>query len=170
MAFYGSYLADTHKIPTKSQNLSNSPVNSPHNGQWRAALMSSLICTWINGSVYHRETVDLRRRRAHYDVTVMMASVYVTRPQRANVDMAMWWNEINYDTQNKLMWQGPSVHKRSRVATMLAPQVAIAGHSCNKTATMLIPPFSNINTLRPRQNGRHFADDIFKLIFLNENV
>ena len=26
------------------------------------------------------------------------------------------------------------------------------------------------NTLRPRQNGRHFADDIFKWIFLNENV
>ena len=28
----------------------------------------------------------------------------------------------------------------------------------------------NINTLRPRQNGRHFADDIFKRIFLNENI
>ena len=27
-----------------------------------------------------------------------------------------------------------------------------------------------INSLRPRQNGRHFADDIFKCIFLNENV
>ena len=27
-----------------------------------------------------------------------------------------------------------------------------------------------INTLRPRQNGRYFADDIFKYIFLNENV
>ena len=26
-----------------------------------------------------------------------------------------------------------------------------------------------INTLRPRQNGRHFADDIFKSICLNEN-
>ena len=26
------------------------------------------------------------------------------------------------------------------------------------------------NTLRPRQNGRHFADDIFKCIFLNENI
>ena len=25
-------------------------------------------------------------------------------------------------------------------------------------------------TLRPRQNGRHFADDTFKCIFLNENV
>ena len=26
------------------------------------------------------------------------------------------------------------------------------------------------NTLRPRQNGCHFSDDIFKWIFLNENV
>ena len=29
---------------------------------------------------------------------------------------------------------------------------------------------SYINTLRPRQDGRHFANDIFKCIFLNENV
>ena len=27
-----------------------------------------------------------------------------------------------------------------------------------------------LNTLRPRQNGHHFADDIFKYIFFNENV
>ena len=27
-----------------------------------------------------------------------------------------------------------------------------------------------INSLRPRRNRRHFADDIFKCIFLNENV
>ena len=27
-----------------------------------------------------------------------------------------------------------------------------------------------LNTLRPRLNGRHFADAIFKCIFLNENV
>ena len=27
-----------------------------------------------------------------------------------------------------------------------------------------------LNTLRPRQNGRHFPDDIFKWIFLNENA
>ena len=27
-----------------------------------------------------------------------------------------------------------------------------------------------INTLRPRENGRHFADDIFKCIFTNENL
>ena len=28
----------------------------------------------------------------------------------------------------------------------------------------------SVNTLRPRQNGRRFADDTFKHIFLNENV
>ena len=31
-------------------------------------------------------------------------------------------------------------------------------------------PQKSVNTLRPRENGRHFADDIFKCIFLNENV
>ena len=28
----------------------------------------------------------------------------------------------------------------------------------------------DVNTLRPRQNGRHFSDDIFKCIFLNKNM
>ena len=27
-----------------------------------------------------------------------------------------------------------------------------------------------LNTLRPRQDGRHFADDTFKRIFVKENV
>ena len=31
-------------------------------------------------------------------------------------------------------------------------------------------PIIIVNTLRPRQNGRHFADDIFKCILLNENA
>ena len=26
------------------------------------------------------------------------------------------------------------------------------------------------NTLKPKQNGHHFTDDIFKYIFLNENI
>ena len=48
------------------------PVNSPHRGQWRGALMSPLICTWINSSVNNREASVLRRNRAHYDVNVMV--------------------------------------------------------------------------------------------------
>ena len=30
--------------------------------------------------------------------------------------------------------------------------------------------WESVNTLRPRQNGRHFADDTFKHIFMNENI
>ena len=48
------------------------PVNSPHKGQWRGALMFSLICVWINGCVNNREAGDLRRNRGHYDVIVML--------------------------------------------------------------------------------------------------
>ena len=49
-----------------------SPVNSPHRSQWRGDLMFSLICVWINGWVNNREAGDLRRYRAHYDVTLMV--------------------------------------------------------------------------------------------------
>ena len=42
----------------------------------------------------------------------------------------------------------------------------------NQTSIVLQTAFQMIflNTLRPRQNGRRFADDTFKRIFLNENV
>ena len=52
-----------------------SPVNSPHKGQWRGALMFSLICVWINACVNNREAGDLRRYPAHYDVTIMFHEV-----------------------------------------------------------------------------------------------
>ena len=56
-----------------------SPVNSPHKGQWRGALMFSLICAWIKDWVNNREAGDLRRHRAHYDVIVMRyIIVYIT--------------------------------------------------------------------------------------------
>ena len=54
------------------RGIHRSPVNSPHKGQWRGALMFSLICAWINGWVNNREAGDLRRHRAHYDVIVMI--------------------------------------------------------------------------------------------------
>ena len=44
-----------------------SPANSPHKGQWRGALMFSLIWAWINNC----EAGDLSRHRAHYDVIAM---------------------------------------------------------------------------------------------------
>ena len=47
------------------------PVNSPHKGQWRGALMFTLICAGINDWVNNREAGDLRRHLDHYDVSVM---------------------------------------------------------------------------------------------------
>ena len=47
------------------------PVNSHHKGQWRGALMFSLICAWKNCWVNDHEAGDLRRHRTPCDVTVM---------------------------------------------------------------------------------------------------
>ena len=60
-----------------------SPVNSLHTGQWRRALMFSLICARINGWANNREAGNLRRHRAHYDVIVM--NVFNSLPWK------MWW-------------------------------------------------------------------------------
>ena len=49
------------------RGIPRSPENSPHKGQWRRALMFSLICVWVN----NHKAGDLRRYRAHYDVSVM---------------------------------------------------------------------------------------------------
>ena len=54
-----------------ARGIHRSPVNSPHKGQWRGALMFYLICVWINVWVNNREAGDLRPYRAHYDVIVM---------------------------------------------------------------------------------------------------
>ena len=50
------------------RGIHRSPVNSPHKGQWRGALMFSSICACINGWVNNREAGDLRRHCSHYDV------------------------------------------------------------------------------------------------------
>ena len=54
------------------RGIHRSPVNSPHKGQWRGALMFSLICAWINDWVNNGEAGDLRCHRAHYVVTEML--------------------------------------------------------------------------------------------------
>ena len=71
-----------HQIETFSallafvRGIHRSPVNSPHKGQWHAALVFSLICVWINDWVNNGEAGDLRCYHAHYDVTVMKVLCY----------------------------------------------------------------------------------------------
>ena len=53
------------------RGIHRSRMNSLHKGQWRGALMFSLICAWINGWLNNHQAGDLRRHCGHYDVNVM---------------------------------------------------------------------------------------------------
>ena len=53
-----------------------SPVDSPRKDQWRGALMFSVICAWTNDWSNNRDAGDLRRHRAHSDVTIMQHHNY----------------------------------------------------------------------------------------------
>ena len=53
------------------REIHRSPVNSPHKGQWRGALMFSLICAWTNNWADSGNAGDSRWHRVDYDVIVM---------------------------------------------------------------------------------------------------
>ena len=80
-----------HQMDTFSSLLAicveNSPVNSPHKGQWRGALMFSLIYARINSWINNLETGDLRRHRAHYDVIVMTVITWPISLQIFSIDI-----------------------------------------------------------------------------------
>ena len=104
--------------------------------------MLSLIRAWINGWVNHREVGDLRHHRTHYDVIVMFVAPFVA-----------WWThqfiiKMFSNIKSPFYFTGTVHHAYI--------QVNITGW----------PYAVEINPLRPRQNGRHFAEDTF----LNENV
>ena len=61
-----------------------SPVDSPHKGQWRGALMFSLICAWANGWANSWYACDLKRHRAQYDVIIIEG-------RKSSSIMHVWW-------------------------------------------------------------------------------
>ena len=74
------------------------PVNSPHKGQWRRALMFSLICARMNDWVNNPEAGDLRRHRGHYDVTVMHHATE-WRPSRFWKEKLIWYRSRWFKAQ-----------------------------------------------------------------------
>ena len=74
-----------------------SPMNSPHKGQWRGALMFSLICAWIIGRVNNRVPGDLRCHRANYDVTVVSYGICLAEQcPEARIKVGNSWS-ISHD-------------------------------------------------------------------------
>ena len=60
------------------RGINRSRVNFLHKGQWRGAVMFSLICAWINVWVNSGGAGDLRPHRAHYDFIVMGMALFVS--------------------------------------------------------------------------------------------
>ena len=67
-----------------------SPMTSPDKGQWRGAMMFSLI--WINVWVNNREAGDLRRYCAHYAVTVMP---YMEMPCMTHLTVELRYSHVH---------------------------------------------------------------------------
>ena len=59
-----------------------------------------------------------------------------------------------------------STNQMSQAKLLLPLHLPVRSHLLN----IPVKKDYNLNTLKPRQNGRHFADDTFKCIFLKENV
>ena len=93
------------------RGIHRSPMNSSHKGQWRGALMFSLICDRINIWINNREAGDLRRKRSHYDVIIMYT-------------MATWHGNVFYMfvIQNNHVWFGiDGTHQLTYLCDVIAP-------------------------------------------------
>ena len=64
-------------------------INNMHVHHW--VLMFPLICVLTDGWANNRDAVDLRRHRAHYDVTVMSVRPMLTRFTNADMRHTLHW-------------------------------------------------------------------------------
>ena len=66
----------------------------------------------------------------------------------------------------------PSQWETSLQSNAVSRHLSLAGPKPRISPDLSLFPYKimTINRLRPKQNGRHFTDDIFKCIFLKENV
>ena len=99
------------------RGIHRSPVKSPHNGQWRRALMFSFICAWINASVINRGAGDSRRLRADYGVIVMLKN-----------DKLSWRNSSFRICYAIALIEMPPNHTKSALVLELCRHMASLGH------------------------------------------
>ena len=106
------------------------PVNFPHKGQWRGALMFALICVWINAWVNNRKAGDLRRYCAHYDVIVMLWMMYGCQFHNS---WNIWCNKLR---KHLLQFCTPS--------SLKAPNVPFTGHPYTQLCEKFVQQTSRV--------------------------
>ena len=81
------------------------------------------------------------------------------------------WPQRTWNSQSKSLPWHASLLKAKPVGRLLSWYVFwyVSVHSA-QNPFLLSNSRSLINSMRPRQNDRHFPDDTFKRIFVNENV
>ena len=73
----------------------------------------------------------------------------------------LWWVVVDWTRRNRLQ------RNFNQYTKLFIHKNAAYNIVCEMAA--ILSRLRWVNTLRPRQDGRHFADDIFMCIFVNEN-
>ena len=116
-------------IHQRLRGIHRSPVNSPHTDQWRGALMFSLICAWTGSWVNNQDAGDLRRHRAHYDVTVMWCRIVI-----------QWsWQPWDLSAFNTSLLSNFELVKRVKLGGSVH-----YGKNCLKFGTLLYPDYHSL--------------------------
>ena len=113
-----------------------------------------------------------------YQLDIKPESFYINEKVQGQWGIGIWspysnwiWKWLNYRScvwwRHDTPYHWPFVRGRLSRPVDFLHKGSVIGTSDVFFIVTLNKPF---NTLRPRQNGRHFADDIFKCMFFNENV
>ena len=122
---------------------------------WHSSISPYVITQWsIRGGKNSCHFADIFKYiflNENYHIFSQISPRYVPKGPISYNSTLIWGNGLALKRQKAITWSnGDPIHWCIHMST---------GHNV-----------LTLNTLRPRQNGCHFADDIFKCIFLNENV
>ena len=112
---------------------------------------------------------------------MLSAICYLTHSTATCIKPYIWWCHMSVDTPNFTQYFtvcSNTIDANRKNSAMpstadLLNEPLTGGNSAQRATSVKMCHgviISYLNTLRPRQNGHHFADDIFKWVFVNRNV
>ena len=152
-----------------------SPCRTYAEQRYPMALLPLSTSAPVSGST-HQQCLRKKCSQSHAFGTVYTPSIkaqlefsmnWVRCSVPCNLLGRAWWNK-SYLTWYDWWWLNFATV--CHIAPERRSRSFSPNHNTALTQCLSDPSFSIINTLWPIQNARHFADGIFKCIFLNANV